>query len=699
MRMRLLRYRVTDFRSVKDSGWIEADIVTALIGTNESGKTNLLLPLWKLNPASEGEINTTDDYPRDQLGRFRALSVQPVFVRAVFNPSPELQAALAQSSGFSAETFGEVLVQRRFSGQYEVVFPGAIPPREMASNRVLATIHAAETELESITELKTEAGRKSVIADALASAKSAVESPTVDAATLDRIRTLIKTALPATQPKTSAILARTNQLLDSVDELIKELSIPAPEESLEMKQMVMKALPKFVYYSNYGNLDSQIYLPHVIDNLDRTNLGAKDVAKSRTLKVLFKFVGLSPAEIRDLGKEHEISQGNPSQAQIDAIAEKKRLRSILLQSASGDLTKKFRDWWKQGVYRFRFEADGAHFRIWVSDDKRPDEIELEGRSTGLQWFLSFYLVFLVESADAHHGAILLLDEPGLSLHPMAQRDLSAFFDGLAETNQLLFTTHSPFLVDADHLDRARKVYVSADGSSKATADLRGGESDPNQRGSNYAVSAALGISVAESLMLGCTPVIVEGPSDQFYLSAIKTLLIASGRLKLGRELVFPPANGVKGVKALLSIMASKGDNLPLVLVDSDSAGLELAKALKKDLYQTAEARVVDFGSIVERADAEVEDLMPYKLLANEMDRLYLHDEPFSDVVSTAKAIVPQIKSWADAHGIGLQIGWKVELARRVKRALLNKGFADLDEDTLNVWQKLFATLEDGQTRT
>lgn len=53
---------------------------------------------------------------------------------------------------------------------------------------------------------------------------------------------------------------------------------------------------------------------------------------------------------------------------------------------------------------------------------------MEGRSTGLQWFLSFYLVFLVESQDTHSGCILLLDEPGLSLHPLAQRDLSDFFD-------------------------------------------------------------------------------------------------------------------------------------------------------------------------------------------------------------------------------------------------------------------------------
>src|SRR5207247_7751961 len=60
--MKLKKFRVTQFRSVEDSGWIEADDVTALIGTNESGKTNVLLPLWKLNPAKEGGIVATADY-------------------------------------------------------------------------------------------------------------------------------------------------------------------------------------------------------------------------------------------------------------------------------------------------------------------------------------------------------------------------------------------------------------------------------------------------------------------------------------------------------------------------------------------------------------------------------------------------------------------------------------------------------------
>ena len=142
--------------------------------------------------------------------------------------------------------------------------------------------------------------------------------------------------------------------------------------------------------------------------------------------------------------------------------------------------------------------------------------------------------------------------PGLSLHPLAQYDLSKFFDNLATTNQMIYTTHSPFLVHADRLDRARKVYVDEAGTTKATSDLRkGAELQP---GAAYAVHSALGLSVADSLMLGCQPVIVEGSSDQHYLTAIKTLLIASGKLRPVRELVFPPAGGTKNTKMVASIL-------------------------------------------------------------------------------------------------------------------------------------------------
>ena len=146
----------------------------------------------------------------------------------------------------------------------------------------------------------------------------------------------------------------------------------------------------------------------------------------------------------------------------------------------------------------------------------------------MQWFLSFYLVFLVESRGDHKRAVLLLDEPGVSLHPLAQRDLSAFFENLSKTNQIIYTSHSPFLVDADRLERARKVYVAADGTTKATPNLRHSEGRDEQAGAAYAVHSALNLSVAESLLVGCRPVLVEGPSDQHYLTAIKALLVNHG---------------------------------------------------------------------------------------------------------------------------------------------------------------------------
>ena len=127
--------------------------------------------------------------------------------------------------------------------------------------------------------------------------------------------------------------------------------------------------------------------------------------------MLFDYVKLEPKDILDLGRTESEADIDLSADEIEIKAAEKKERSVLLQSASTELTSKFRDWWKQGEYRFRFEADGNHFRIWVSDDKRPEDIELEGRSTGLQWFLSFYLTFLVESKDAHKNSILLLDEP------------------------------------------------------------------------------------------------------------------------------------------------------------------------------------------------------------------------------------------------------------------------------------------------
>lgn len=688
--MVLTRFRVTNFRSVEDSGWIDVDDVTALIGTNESGKSNLLLPLWKLKPAKDGEIHPTSDFPRKNFTTIRNAETKPVFIEAEFAVHDALQSRLARKAGLTEESVAMLTVQRRLNGDYEIDFPLVKQARTVPVEDIRSLLESARKDIGTMVPMKTEQELTSGIDGAIANGLSVLpEAGECANQTISQVQKILSNLNLDGAPKTSSIVPRFQRLHDEVAVHQSNLSRPHPRDSAEVKNLVLESLPAFVYYSNYGNLDSEIYLPYVIQNLIREDdLGQKERAKARTLKVLFEFVNLQPEEILALGKDVHAQGQLPTEFQVEQSAEKKKERSILLQSASTRLTEEFRKWWKQGDYRFRFEADGDHFRIWVSDDRRPEEVELEGRSTGLQWFLSFYLVFLVESQDTHSGCILLLDEPGHSLHPLAQRDLSDFFDGLAQHNQLLFTTHSPFLVDADRLDRARKVFVAPDGTSKATSDLGADGGDPTKRGAGYAVYAALGLSVAEGLLVGCKPVIVEGPSDQHYLTAIKTLLIRNGSLKPGREIIFPPAGGAKGIKAVASILGGLDGGLPLAFLDSDEQGTNFAKSLRAGMYMADPDRVIQVGAFVEIEDAEIEDLIPVDIIVKAVDRMIREPEnPFESRYQTSKPIIPQIKAWAMAGGATLEKGWKVELAKRVKRMILDG--TTVSETTLAIWHRVF----------
>lgn len=691
--MNLLRYRVTTFRSVEDSGWIELDRVIALIGVNESGKTNLLVPLWKLNPAREGEIQPTSDYPKKRFGEIREEPGSFPFICAEFQTLAIAQK-LSELTRESVEKLRTVRVTRYFDGEYLIEFPDVTRKTVEPAKAINELIASVKAQVESATALaKEETSRQEIIAGLAKHEKYKIDL-NFNAGNVQYLSAEIKKIIPAEPAKTSVIVPLVVRLSETLDALNEELTRPPAGAVEGVEDLVLKSLPKFVYYSNYGNLDSEIYLPHVVQNLKRTDLGAREAAKARTLRVLFKFVRLSPDEILELGRDFQDKTRQPTPSEISAIAEKKRERSILLQSAGTTLTAKFKDWWKQGDYRFRFEADGDHFRIWVSDDRRPEEVELESRSTGLQWFLSFYLVFLVESEGEHRNSILLLDEPGLSLHPLAQRNLSTFFDGLSNTNQIIFTTHSPFLVDADRLDRARKVFVAPDGTSKATEDLRQGGDGGSQAGAAYAVHSALNLNVAESLLLGCQPVIVEGPSDQHYLTAIKALLIGAGKISPKRELIFPPSGGTKTARITASILTGRDEDLPKVLLDGDAMGLRMAKELQAGLYVDAKEKISTVDSFTGMPGSEIEDLFPSEFMARVVDRWQRDpDEQFSDVVKSGLPIVPQIEAWAAKHGISLELGWKVEISKRAKQMALDRGLNQFDAAVVERWTALFSAFE------
>ncbi|MFZ0576433.1 MAG: AAA family ATPase [Psychrobacillus psychrotolerans] len=543
----------------------------------------------------------------------------------------------------------------------------------------------------------TEKGLKEKVSSAYIDVNESIStSSSVTSHELEKIISIFN--IPVKSLKKSVLQPHLIKLSSELKALHQNSKITNPGLIQEARTLVANNMPKFVYYSNYGNLDSEIYLPHVIENMTRDDLSLVMEAKVRTLKVLFEFVNLDPKEILELGTETKLDANQRevplTDKEIASIAEKKSERDILLQSAGLRLTEEFRVWWKQGDYKFRFQADGKHFKIWVSDDKRPEEIALEGRSTGLQWFLSFYLIFLVESKDAHDNAILLLDEAGVSLHPLAQKDLANFFDNLAIKNQIIHTTHSPFLVDTSNIDRVKVVYLNEDGRTVASNDLRAAETQPNKNTSVYAVHAALGLSVSDVLLQGCKTVIVEGPSDQYYLNGIKNYLINKGLFQPKEEIIFVPSGGVKGIRALSSLLSGKAEELPIVLIDSDKSGKGQKASLLKDLYKDLPERIIEMEDILNIEHAEVEDLIPYELMDRYVTKLSRGtDEDFIDNYNDSIAILPQIENFFKNNGLELIKGWKVDLARNVKAAMLNPREAKkIQSDTEEIWTQLFERL-------
>ena len=618
--MKLKKFRITCFRSVIDSGWIECDDITTLIGINESGKSNIILALWKLKPVRGGEIDYLHDLPVTRLSDCRDKLNEVSFVTAVFTLNDSATSINTKLSlDFSKED--EIEIQRCYDGRYSWKF--------------------------------------------------------------------------LNDKNQSNIDALTKDYLDDDGNAMK-----SKFTAEEIEKSVIDEVPSFVYYSNYGNLASQIYLPHAIKWLNGEHIeGIKNnESQVRTIRVLFDYVNLSPEEILEYGRDAvdvawTSRRNEPTQDEINTIKDAKEKRALLLQSAGDKLTKNFRDWWKQGNYKFRFQADGDYFQIWVSDDRRSEEVDLELRSTGLQWFLSFYLVFSVESTNENKGVVLLLDEAGLTLHPLAQKDLSAFFNKLSETNQIINTTHSPFIIDTENIDRCRVVYYDEKGYTVVSENLREGVGDIGEK-SIYAVHAALGLTVSDVMFQGGQIVIVEGVSDQYYLTAIKNFLVREGKIQPKKEILFVPSGGVKGVTGITSLVSSKNNEPPFVVLDSDKSGENFRKKLIAGMYESCPEKILSTADYSDIESSEIEDLIPYDLISIPVAKIlttsnddYDDNEEFEQ--DPQKAIVPQIENYAKENNITLPKGWKVIVSKAFKKQLLSKKLKSISDSYTDKWQSLF----------
>ena len=598
MKLTPKQFQVLNYRNIDDSGWIPLERVTAFVGRNEAGKTALLKALHKFNPAIDEPYNPQREFPRDRFtAEYREIDDWPV-CRVAFELSSELREELAEELT-EAEVPHTAIVTRNYNGTLEFAYDpevlddpvdvtellSAFDSLAKGARRLAAPAHDQEEATQALrTQLATWADENKATAAELPDLRQEEG--------VELLRRVRQESNAHAQPASADMIEAFQGVLDG---LLPRAESPPLREQLD--EAITAELPVFIYFENYGILDSAVYFPRFLEDLT----SAPEESRVRTINAMFKHVGLTAEDISALGREEAEEAriaGQPVTPEIlQRDQERKELRSVKLNSASLDISKKFSDWFGQRRHKVRYHADGPYFRIWVSDDRRPDvDIELESRSKGFQWFFSFYLVFLVESDEGHRDAILLLDEPGLHLHPTAQQELVTFFEALAEDNPLIYTTHSPFLIDGEHIHRVRPVTEDETGHSRVSVG-----SWPADREAIFPLQAAAGYAMVRGLFRHRKNVLVEGMSDYLYIHALNLHCRSLGRQALPDDIHVTPCGGTKLVGHIASLFL--GQNVrPLVVLDADDAGRARRNALMKELYAGHEKAVLMLSDVLGQAE-------------------------------------------------------------------------------------------------
>ena len=315
-------------------------------------------------------------------------------------------------------------------------------------------------------------------------------------------------------------------------------------------------------------------------------------------------------------------------------------------------------------------------RARPSDDRLEDvEIELESRGKGFQWFLSFFLVFLVESGAGMKDAILLLDEPGLNLHPTAQRDLVAFLEDLSGRNQVIYTTHSPFLIDSAHLERVRPVHEDATGHARVVTGAW-----PPHRETVFVLQAAAGYAMFEGLFDRPGALLVEDVSDFCYLQALSQRCAATGRTALPDAIRIVPCGGAAACAYLASLLVAE-DRRPVVLLGGTDAGRLRRIALVNELLERDDRSIVLLDEALNWSghDIRIEDMFGDRIILDGLEKATgLRPAP----ERCDGSLVERIERAAE-----LPAGWRLSTALSVTSSA-----AALPDDLLETAARLFGIL-------
>ena len=233
-------------------------------------------------------------------------------------------------------------------------------------------------------------------------------------------------------------------------------------------------------------------------------------------------------------------------------------------------------------------------------------LPLKNRSKGFLWFFSFLVWFSKIQGDKNSKYILLLDEPGLSLHASAQNDLLRFIDEkLAPEYQVIYTTHSPFMIDSLKLNEVRTVYDTQNPKIGSVVSDAVEEKDSDTL---FPLQAALGYTIAQNLYVSPKNLLVEGISDLIYLNHFSAILKERRKTGLDDDVTIVPVGGADKIATFISLL--RGNELSTVcLLDTftdQGAEVRLKRMVEQKII--ADKKILYYHSVIEQPFADIEDL-------------------------------------------------------------------------------------------
>lgn len=571
--MILKKIHVTNFRSVEDSEPFDVDPVTCLVGKNEAGKTAILLALAALNPndATPVSIDRERDYPRRNLTRYKEIhnGEEARVIHTVWELEERETSAIEEAVGEGVLKSTQVQVSRRYDERTEV---------DVQLDYRKAVDHLCAKYRLSAPE------------------KSSLRSPSTTTEMLEALSNL-----PSPTPKH---LALREHLSDGGTARVRTTKI------------LRDALPSFMYVSAYDRMDGAIQIE---ETKRRIESGEIDYDEHRGARLFIDFMEYAGVAIDEITEVETYETFN-----------------ALLQSASADITDQVLEYWSQNP---ELDVDVRIDQSRIGDPRPFDtgtiarariynplhrvDTPFSERSAGFVWFFSF-LVKFAQVRSTTGPVILLLDEPGLSLHGTAQGDLLRFIDDkLAPKHQVIYSTHSPFMVPADGLDRVRIVEDKVDESARrrrshgtrVTRDVLKVEAE-----SLFPLQGALGYKVTQSLFIGEHTLLVEGPSDILYLHALSAALKARKRTELDSRWTLCPSGGIDKIMPFVSLFA--GNDLHVAVLSDRAHGDKgrIQKIKESDVLQASHFyTVTDF---IGAAEGDVEDVFDPALYSEIVNRSY-----------------------------------------------------------------------------